>query len=45
MQHGCTSLAKVNRFGKTLNKASLRKLVFHKGEVPSHPTITETIKK
>lgn len=43
--HGCTSLAKVHRFGKNLNKTNLRKLGFRKGEAPSHPTITETIKK
>ena len=42
---GCTSLAKVHRFGKDLNKTSLKRMGFSKGNVPSHPTITETIKR
>ena len=43
--NGCTSLAKVHRFGKSLNKTSLKKIGFKNGVAPSHPTITETMKK
>ena len=41
---GFTSLAGVYRFGKQLKKRELSKLGFSKG-TPSHPTITETIKR
>lgn len=41
---GCTSLAGVYRFGKQLKKRELAKLGFNNIS-PSHPTITETIKR
>lgn len=41
---GCTSLAAVYRFGKQLKKRELIKLGFN-NSTPSHPTITETIKR
>jgi len=41
---GCTSLSKVHIFGKHLNKVNRRKLGF-KENMPSHPTITETMRK
>lgn len=42
---GHTSLARIYRFGKSLNKTQKKKLGFKCGKTPSHPTITETIKK
>ncbi len=41
---GCKSLLDVCKFGKKLNSREKRKLGFDKN-TPSHPTITETIKK
>ena len=40
---GCTSLVKVYKLGKSLNKKTRRRLGF-KGSTPSHPTITKVIK-
>ena len=40
---GCTSLRAVWYFGRRLNKTQLKKLMLR--AVPSHPTITETMKK
>jgi hypothetical protein len=41
---GNNSLAKIYLFGKRLNKTTRLKLGFI-GDTPSHPTITETLKK
>ena len=41
---GYTSLAAIYRFGKRLNKTQRKRLGFS-NTVPSHPTITETIKR
>jgi hypothetical protein len=43
--HGYTSLARIYRFGKTLTKTQKKHLGFKNGKTPSHPTITETMKK
>ena len=37
---GCTSLAKIYRFSKGLNKKTRLRLGFSGGTTPSHPTIT-----
>ena len=42
---GYTSLARIYRFGKTLTNTQKKQLGFISGKTPSHPTITETIKK
>jgi len=42
---GYTSLARVYRFGKTLSKTQKKRLGFKDCKTPSHPTITETMKK
>lgn len=41
---GYTSLARIYRFGKTLNKTQKKLLGFRDNKTPSHPTITETMK-
>lgn len=43
--HGYTSLARVYRFGQTFTKTQKIKLGFTSGSTPSHPTITETMKR
>ena len=43
--HGYTSLARIYRFGKTLKKSQKKPLGFTSGSTPSHPTITETMKR
>ena len=43
--HGYTSLARIYRFGQILTKIQKRLLGFTSGSVPSHPTITETVKR
>jgi len=43
--HGYTSLARIYRFGKTLTKAQRKQLGFESKNTPSHPTITETMRR
>jgi predicted transposase YbfD/YdcC len=43
--HGYTSLARIYRFGKALKKTEKKQLGFKCGNTPSHPTITETMKR
>src|SRR5689334_251713 len=40
---GCTSLAKIYKLGKGLNKKARQRLGFS-GSTPSHPTITKAMK-